>query len=105
MVTTDSPGHVSTAPDTCQRWPGAPSSPTIGIWPAEAAQLQFYVHGTSGGTVAVHRIQVIHYTSWRSPSLHSDFKSKSFPSKVVHVQIGTNVYTDWCECIHVSQPV
>lgn len=45
-------------PEVAQRWPGLPTSPVKAVWPAEAPQLQFAVHGCAGGTVALHRVQV-----------------------------------------------
>lgn len=46
------------APEVAQRWPGPPTSPVKAVWPSEAPQLQFAGHGSAGGTVALHRIQV-----------------------------------------------
>ncbi len=45
-------------PTVDQRWPGPPTSPLQAVWPAEAPNLQFAAHGSAGGVVALHNIQV-----------------------------------------------
>lgn len=46
-------------PAVDQRWPGPPTSPVKAVWPAEAPHVQFAAHGSAGGIVALHHLQVL----------------------------------------------